>query len=142
MVQHAALADSVLVSLDVAAQIASAGVNGTVIDMQGWSGCMYVFNLGAMVSGATLDARVMGSANANMSVNANVTNAAFTQITNASNLNVAVIDVWRPTQRYLLMVTTPATANTTYSCTAIRYGRTGNRPPTQAATQIVRVIAN
>jgi hypothetical protein len=142
MSEHSSLADKVLVSLDVAAQIASTGINGTVIDMSGWSGVMYVFNLGAMASGATFDARVVSSANANMSVNANVANAAFTQITNVSNLNVAVLDVWRPSQRYLLLITTPATANTTYSTVAIRYGRTGNRPPTQAATQIVRVLSN
>lgn len=139
---HNSLADSVLASIDVPSQIASAGVNGTVIDMDGWDGCMYVFNLGAMTSGATFDARVMSSANANFSGNANVTSAALVQVTTATPNNVFVIDIFRPSQRYLKTVTTPATANTQFASLAIRYKRNGILPPTQAALQTIRVIAN
>ncbi len=138
---HGSLSDSVLVGLDVAAQIASAGVNGSAIDMSGWSGCLYLFNLGAMASGATFDARVVSSANSNMSGNANITNAALVQVANTANTNLWVLDVWRPTDRYIKLITTPATANTTYSVTTVRYGRTGTNPPTQTAT-VVKVASN
>jgi hypothetical protein len=141
-VNHLSLTDSVLVSQDIAAQIASAGVNGTALDMQGWDGCLFLFNIGAMASGATFDARVMSSANSNFSGNSNVTNAALVQVTNAGNTNIVGIDVYRVSDRYLKTVTTPAVANVTFSGTAIRYRRNGVNPPTQSAAAIVKVQAN
>lgn len=140
---HNSLTDSTLVTLDIAAQIASANVNGTAMDMQGWDGCLYVFNLGAMVASATFDARIVQSANSNMSGATNVTNAALTQVLAATgNTNSYHIDVWRPTNRYLRSATQPATANTTFSSTAIRYRATGILPPTQTALQTVKVAVN
>jgi hypothetical protein len=110
--------------------------------MQGWDGCEYVFNLGAMTSSATFDARIVSSANANMSGATNVTNAALTQVTTATPNNVFIIDVWRPTDRYLRSATQPATANTQFASVARRYRRAGILPPTQAATQVVKVAVN
>jgi len=142
MSNHLSLSDRVKVTIDINSQIASANVNGTVIDMQGWNGCLFVFDIGAMVNGATFDARVVSSANANMSGATNVTNAALTQVTNAGNVNTYMIDVWRPTDRYLRTATQPATANSTFSGVAIQYGRTGTLPPTQTAAQTVKVAVN
>ncbi len=140
---HNSLADSTLISIDIASQIASANVNGTVIDMQGWDGCCYVFNLGAMTATATFDARVMSAANSNFSTNANVANALLTQVLAATgNTNVYIIDVYRPTLRYLKTATQPATANTQFASVAIRYRRSGSLPPTQAALQTIRVAQN
>ena len=139
---HLSAADNSLVSIDVAGQIASSGINGTVIDMSGWSGCLFIFNLGTMVAGATFDARVMQSNTSAFTVNSNVTNAALVQVANTANANVFMIDVWRPGLQFLKTVTTPATANTTFASVAVRYGRTGSRPPTQTASQVVRVQAN
>jgi len=140
---HNSLADSVLASVDIASQIASANVNGTVVDMQGWDGCMYVFNLGAMTTNATFDARVMTSANSNFSGNSNVTNAALVQVLAATgNTNAYIIDVYRPTLRYLKTATQPATANTQFASIALRYRRSGILPPTQSALQTVRITSN
>ena len=139
---HDSPSETMLCALDIAAQTASAGVNGTALDMQGWDGILYVFNLGAMASGATFDARIMGAANSNFNVNSNITNASITQLTNASNTNTVMIDVWRPTNRYVKSVTTPATANSTFSSVAIRYRGSGVFPLTQTAVQLVKVQAN
>ena len=139
---HLSLADNVLIGVDIPSQIASANVNGTVQDMQGWNGCMFIFNLGAMTSGATFDARIVSSANANMSGATNVTSAALTQVTTATPNNAFIIDVWRPTDRYLRSATQPATANSQLSSVAVRYRRTGILPPTQSATQVVKVAQN
>ena len=141
MTMHQGIEDTVLITVDTASQVASAAVNGTVVDMQGWTGCAFVFNVGAMVAGATLDARVMQSNTSTFTVNSNV-NAVITQVVNTSNTNHVILDVRRPTQRFLKTVQTPATANTTYGVMAVRYGRTGLLPPTQTALEIVRVVAN
>src|SRR5262245_54431301 len=142
MSTHNSLSDRVLVTLDIAGTIASANTNGTAMDMQGWDGCLYVFNLGTMVNGATFDARIVSSANSNMSGATNITNAALTQVTNAANANTFMIDVFRPTDRYIRSATQPATANTTFASVAIRYRRGGILPPTQTAGQTVKVTVN
>lgn len=141
MVAHNSLSDSVLMSIDIASQIASANVNGTIIDMQGWDGCCYVFNLGAMISGATFDARIVSSASSNMSGATNITNAALTQVTTATPNNVFIIDVSNQANRYLRSATQPATANTQFASVAIRYRRQGILPATAAALQTVRVAS-
>lgn len=140
---HNSLSDRVLVSLDIAGTIASANTNGTTMDMQGWDGCLFVFNLGTMVTNATFDARIVESANANMSGATNIANAALTQVAAATgNTNSYMIDVYRPTQRYIRSATQPATANTTFASVAIRYRRGGILPPTQTALQTVKVTVN
>lgn len=141
---HQALSDSYLHILDISSQIASANVNGLTIDTQGWDGIEYKFNLGTMAAGATFDARVVSSANANMAGNTNITNAAVTQLTNASNANMVIIDVWRPTNRYVRSATMPATANSTFGCVATLYRRTGTVPVTQNTNtaQVVKVQVN
>ena len=140
--QHDSIADKTLISVDIPSQIASANVNGTAIDMQGWDGCAFVFNLGAMTSSATFDARVVNSANANMSGATNITNAALVQVTTANANAVAIIDVYRPTLRYLRTAVQPAAANSQFASIAIRYRRSGTLPPTAAAIQTVRVAVN
>lgn len=141
---HQALSDEFLHILDISSQIASANVNGLTIDTSGWDGIEYKFNIGTMANGATFDARIVSSANSNMSGNTNLTNAAITQLTNASNANMVIIDVWRPTNRYVRSATMPATANTTFGCVATLYRRTGTRPVTQNANtaQVVKVLVN
>ncbi len=143
MPMHNSLADSTLIAIDIASQIASANVNGAVIDMQGWDGCCYTFNLGAMTASATFDARVVSSANANMSGATNITNAALTQVLAATgNTNAYIIDVYRPSARYLRTATQPATANVQFASMAIRYRRSGILPPTALALQTVKVASN
>lgn len=138
---HLSLSDSVLVAQDIAPQTASANVNGTVLDMQGWDGCLYEFNLGAIASGGNFSAYVTNSANSNMSGAATVANSALSNIANTSNDNIALIDVFRPSARYLQSVAVPNT-NVTFGSTAIRYRRTGILPPAQSAVQVVKVQAN
>jgi hypothetical protein len=139
---HQAHADNVLVAQDIAPTTGSTNVNGTVIDMQGWNGCQFSFNLGAMSSGATFDARIVSSANANMSGATNITNAALVQVAATGNTNLYVIDVWRPSDRYLRSAAVPATANVTFGSLAVRYNRSGLLPPTQSAAQIIKVACN
>ena len=139
MVSHLSLADSTLISQDIPSQSASSNVNGTAVDMQGWDGCCFVFSLGTVASGGTFDARIVSSANANMSGATNVTNAALTQVTSATPNNAFIIDVYRPSDRYLRTATQPATAAVLLGAVAIRYRRNGILPATAAALQTVKV---
>ena len=144
MTYHQGLSDGVLHILDINSQIASVNVNGLTIDTQGWDGIEYKFVVGTMANGATFDARVVSSANSNMSGNTNLTNAAITQMTNASNANLVIIDVWRPTNRYVRSAVQAGTANSTFGCVATLYRRTGTTPVTQNANtkEVVKVAVN
>jgi hypothetical protein len=95
-----------------------------------------------MASGGTYDARIVSSANANMSGATNITNAALTQVTSATPNNSFIIDVYKPTDRYLRSATQPATAAVLHTSTAIRYRRNGILPATATATQTVKVSSN
>jgi hypothetical protein len=139
---HLSLADTVLISQDIADQSSGSNVNGTALDMQGWDGCLFAFNIGAMAGGATFDARIVSSANANMSGATNIANAAITQVANTGNTTLVLVDIFRPTDRYIRSATIPATANTTFGSVAIRYRRSGILPPTQSASQVVKVAQN
>lgn len=131
-----------LVTLDVASVIGTTNANGTAIDMAGWDGCLFVFNVGAIVTTGTFDARIVSSANSNMSGNTNITNAALVQVVAGGNTNTYQIDVWRPTNRYIRSALVPATANVTVGSIAIRYRASGLLPVTQGAIQTVRVAQN
>lgn len=141
---HQSLSDSVQIIPDIWPQVGSVNANGLTLDTLGWDGVMWVFQVGAMANGSTFDARVVSSANANMSGNTNLTNAAITQLTNASNNNTVIVDVWRPTNRYVRSATMPGTANVNFSAVAYLYRHTGTVPVTQNTNvaQVVKVAVN
>lgn len=139
---HDSLSDSTLPAVDILPQSASANVNGTVMDMQGWDGIQYLFALGTMASGATFDARIVSSANANMSGATNIANALLVQVPVTGNANIAIIDIWRPTDRYLRSATQPAVGACLIAAIATRYRRNGILPPTATAAQTVKVAVN
>lgn len=140
--RHQALADSTLVTQEIVPQVASSAQTGTGVNMSGWDNVDFHISLGTFTGSAVCDARVVGSANANFSGAVNITNAALTQIASASANNAFVISVRRPTNTYLRCVVTPAVNNVALSVTAIRYGRGGVLPPTQAAGQVVKIVEN
>lgn len=144
MSNHSCLANTVLTQQEIAPANLAANANGTVIDMQGWDGVEFEFNIGVMASGVTFDAYVQNSANSNFSGPTNITGAALTQVANTSNATLQILDVFRPSLRYVRVSTIPG-AGVFASVVSRRYRRNGTvLPPTQATTtnQVVAVVAN
>ncbi len=147
---HMGLSDSVLITQELGARTASSGAqNGTGVDMQGWEGVLFVIDVGAITGSGTLDAIAQSDDNSGFNSPTNVsgvnaagvnTTASITQVTNA-NVQV-LLEVYRPTERYVRLVATPAANAVLHQATAIRYRRTGVLPPTQSATQRVQVRQN
>lgn len=143
MTNHSALADKVLTSAVVApVSLTATPVNGTVIDMSGWDGVQFVIPIGVIGAGGTLDAKVQSANNLAMTGAADIPGAAIVQVPTAGGSNVVIIDVYRPTLRYLRLVMTGHAAGALAGAVAQRYRRAGILPPTQAATQVIRVIQN
>lgn len=137
---HSALSDLVLAQQEIAPANLAANANSTTIDMQGWDGVEFEFNIGVMASGVTFDAYVQTSANSNFSGPANLAGAALTQVANTGNANLYILDVYRPSARYIRASAVPG-AGVFAGCVSRRYRRGGILPPTQVAT-IVKVVAN
>lgn len=140
---HSALSDTVLVKQEIAPANLSSNTNTSTLDMQGWDGVEYEFAIGVMASGVTFDAYVQNSANSNFSGPTNITNAVLTQVANTSNATLQVLDVYKPTNRYVRCSTVPG-AGVFASVVSRRYRRSGILPPTQESTtnQIVKVVVN
>lgn len=143
MSNHAPLSNSILTQQEIAPANLAANTNGTTIDMQGWDGVEFEFNIGVMASGVTFDAYVQNSANSNFSGPTNISGAALTQVANTSNATLQLLDVFKPSLRYVRLSTIPG-AGVFAGVVSRRYRRTGTLPPTQATTtnQVVSVVVN
>lgn len=135
---HLGLSDSVLTK-NVRSPINASGTvtNSTGIDMQGWDAARFVINVGVLGTNGTVDANVIGSANSNLSGAVAITNAALTQVVNANTTQI--IEVYRPSTRYIGLATAGHTNGAVISATVDLYRRQGISPATQSAEQVVKV---
>ena len=113
--------------------------NGVAIDMLDYEGCCFILTVGDIASTGILNMKIQSHDDSSFGVPTDISGAALTQIADTGDNNVYVIDVRDPTERYLRCVVTPATAASCAGVEAIRYGKRGTIPATQAAVQIVKV---
>lgn len=107
------------------------------IDMKGYDRVRFIYQLGGMGSGAALSTWAVESNESNLGNSTNMTNAenssqqiALTNIANTSNNNVAVLDIFGATKRYVGVYIDAATANITLmGVLAERFRGTGVMPP-------------
>lgn len=147
---HQSLADSVLTTLEIAPKSSSSSTtNGAGVDMAGWDAVMFIVSVGAISTGGKLDGYVDGDDNSGFNTATNISgvnatganvNAVLTQVSNANTTHI--IDVYRPSERYVRLNLTPSDNTVLHGAIAMRYRRTGILPPTQAAEQVVRVRQN
>ena len=142
MPMHDSLSDSVLTTLHLSGRSASAVANGTAVDMQGWDGARFVISIGTYGVNSTFDGLVQTAPDSGFNTITNVANSNLTQIPAANANCIAIVDVFRPTARYIRFQATPAVNAIVYSVVVDQYRRNGILPPTQAAQQVVRVAQN
>lgn len=142
MPMHMGLSDSVLTTLHLSGRSTSAVANGTGLDMKGWDGVQFIVSLGTFGVNSTFDGLVQTAPDSGFNTVTNVANSNLTQIPAANANCVAVVEVWRPTARYVRFQATPAVNAVVWSVVANQFRRTGILPPTQSAQQVVRVAQN
>lgn len=141
--QHDSLADRTDPKVAVPPQSFAAGaVTGTTIDTLGWDGACFVISIGAITGAGVMDAYVKRDSASGFTTSTNITNAALVQVTNANPNSTHVIDVYRPTQRYLKLIMTQATNTVVAGATCQLYRRAGLLPPTSSAVQVVKIAEN
>lgn len=118
-------------SIDPQSLAASSTTNGSSVDMQGWEGVLFVLQLGA--TDGTTDMKAQDSADD--TTFADISGAALTQIAGTGDNKIYLLDVWRPSARYVRpVVTTGAGAAADFEAVlALQYRRSGNSPITQHA---------
>lgn len=129
-------------SIDPQSIAASTAVNGASVDMSGWDGVLFALSLGAV--DGTQDMKAQDSADD--ATFADITGAAITQVTATGDSKLYLLDVWRPSGRYVRpVVTNGAGAAADFQAViALRYRRTGRLPITQHATvgELVKKAVN
>ena len=135
---------------EIPPQSGSSNVSGGGADMQGWDGVRFVASIGVITGAGTFDGYVTHSANSNFSGEVNVsgqylgatTNAVLTQVTNTNQNTVSIIDIFRPTNRYVRFKAVPAVNTVAFAVNSLRYRRNGLLPPTHVAIQTIFLAMN
>lgn len=108
-------------------------VTSEAVDTLGYTGVAFLIHFGAIVTGAVTSIKVRVGSQANMSDAADVATSSQT-VTDASDNKIFIVDINRPYERYLDLVTTRGTQNATIdSITAILYGSLNEVPLTHDA---------
>jgi len=121
---------------------ASGGITSGEVDMRGFNGVVFLMPVGAL--DGVLDLKVMSSTTSGGTLTT-ITGAAITQMTAGEDNNMVAIDVYRPTNRYLKVISTATgTTGANFGVIAMQYDAVGLTPVTQPASvdEIVSVVEN
>ena len=143
---HMSPFEKMAVTLDIVPQsiAASSSANGAGVDMKGWDGVAFIMAVGAI--DGTQDLKAQSDDNSGFSSATDITNAAITQVAGTGDNKVYILDVWRPSERYVRSVLANGAGATAdfQAVIAIRYRGTGRFPITQDATvgELKKVAVN
>ena len=122
------------------AKVVSAGVaagttkiSASLIDMQGWDGVYFIFLFGALTASQVTTPQVFGGQQSGGGDQAQLPSAVANALADGNSNTAVIIDVYRPSQRYLGAVVTRGTANAVLQgIIAVQYqGR--RQPPASTA---------
>jgi hypothetical protein len=109
--------------------------NGTAIDTLGFDGICFVVSYGALTANQVTQAKAQQGALSNGSDASDIANSHTTLLTDGQSNTLQVIDIYRPTNRYVRPVVLRGTANAVINgIIAILY-HTETAPPVLPADQ-------
>ncbi len=142
--QHQSLLESNLIKREIDPVSAAAGAtNGVGVDMLGWDGVAFIISIGA--GAFTKDAKAQSDTAAGFGGAADIASTNITQLAGGSVNKVVVLDVFRPTNRFVrLVVTIGAVGPALLSALSVRYRATGRLPVTQDVdtAQVLKLAQN
>lgn len=119
---------------------AATAVNGAILDMAGWDGVLMVVQFGAIVAGAATSIKAQQDTVVGFGTAADLLGSGQTVVDTADD-TAFVIDIRRPTKRFVRLVVSRATQNATLSAVYIQY-RGRNRPAVQPAGVTVEAFVS
>ena len=108
-------------------------VNGAVIDMQDFEGVMFAVAFGAIVPGAVTSVKLQGGSAADGSDMADLAGTGIAVADNADNA-MALVECYQPQTRYVRVVISRATQNSTVDCITATLYSPRVKPTSQDAT--------
>lgn len=141
---HQSLLESNLIKREID-PVSGAGENGVGVDMlagnDSFDGVLFVASIGA--GAFTKDFKAQSDTVSNFATAADIANTPITQLAAGSVNKIAVIDVFRPTNRFVRSVFAGGGA-VVHSAISIRYRATGRLPVTQDTdtVQVVKLAQN
>lgn len=124
-----------IVRVSAAVAAGSADSNGTAVDMQGYDGVVFVASIGAIVTGAVASLKAQQGAQAGGGDAADLAGTSVV-IADDQDGKCAILDIYRPTDRYVRPVVMRATQNVTIdSVVAILYN--GRKAPVALDTTAI-----
>jgi hypothetical protein len=118
------LSKEVKISKEITVTNGAAGttdINGTVLDMSGFEGVLFIVQLGAITANAVTSIKAQQGSAGDTSDLADLTGTNQT-IADTDDEKVLYIDVYRPTKRYVSLFVDRGTANAVVSAIAMQYG--------------------
>lgn len=122
---HQGLFDTIQPVLAVESISGNGAKTTPIIDMKGWNGIAFVYNQGASSGGTTTPIVVSSSDSSSFAASTVIPSGTITPGTAVNTY--AVLDVWRPTGRYVRATATPA-GTVVMGLMAFQYSRTGVLP--------------
>lgn len=115
--------------------------SGAAIDMAGYEGCIFIASLGAVTDTSVLLLTALEVATNAVSGGTAVTGGAAGATGSTSSNTMLIVDVVRPSKRYLYVTLARGTANAVINCIiAIRY-RARKKPVTLDATVLAAALS-
>lgn len=133
------LSDFVLEKVGIAPDQRGAGTtNGAGINRQGYDKALIILSIGETVATAKLDVKVQESSDdGSTDAYADITGAVFTQISDAVDNTIRLMDLdLRDAEEYIRVVGVVTDANVDYGVVVLLYNRSGALPPTHIAAVI------
>jgi hypothetical protein len=130
------LSPNVKVTRVITAQAAGTStINGTVLDMQGFDGVVFVASFGALTATQVTSLKAQDGATANLSDAADLAGSLTGPLADADGNRSLVLEICKPAKRYIRPVINRATANAVIdSVVAIQYA--SSKSPTTNDTTV------
>lgn len=109
-------------------------VSGSVIDMQGYDGIMFLAQWALITAGGAQSLKVQQDSAVGMGAAADLAGTGITVADNDDN-KTFFIDIWRPRERFVRLVALRATQVSVLSAIAILYG--GSKLPTEHQATVI-----
>lgn len=129
--------------VSAAAAAAQTAVNGSILDMQGFDGVLFLVLTGDVSDTSVLTLKAeQNSVNSGSGMAALSGSATFTAGASTADSKALVLDVFKPSKRYVRAALTRATANAAIDgIVAIQYGAQ-NKPSAHDASVIASAFLN
>jgi hypothetical protein len=119
----------------------TAAVTSDPVDTSGFACCTFVLGFGAIVTGGVQSMKVQQGAASNMSDGADLTGSAQT-VADTDDSKCVVSEIVFPQERYLRVITSRATQNSTIDFLLAILSGPGSRPVTSDTTVLGREVAS